>query len=128
MRVVVTLAGLALLALTLVAAVPHNRAEGTTFDISFDGFCDGMSFTGTPTPASGVQCGCISDSFWGTRSPRAAHVTHDPAGGAGGFHTVVNRRTMEWRHIDQNGLILNSGTFSLGCPAEDLSGLPRSFE
>jgi hypothetical protein len=116
---------------TLVMAFSQVAAAETSapaYDISFDGYCDGMHLNipslglGTPDTVDGQHTGCITGGLFGTKStsPNAAHIT-TPYGGAANppFHFVVNANHTWTIYQDSGGGVIytvNSGTWSFGPP------------
>src|SRR3989442_1039910 len=119
------------LALAVVPAAAASATPQTSYDIVFDGYCDGLHLNipsiGLPSTEfsiDGDQTGCVS-------GPVIGLAKHDLKGRYGvtngrefltipgfGTHTVINRN-YTWFHYALNGdliYVLNSGTWSLGIP------------
>lgn len=98
-------------------------APSTVFDISFDGYCDGMQLNvpsvglGTPDTVDGHHTGCITGGLAGTVS-RGMHITTNYGGASLLHYRVFGNRT--WTVYGQSGdliTFINSGTWSPGPPA-----------
>lgn len=108
-------------AMVLALSQIATAAPATTYDIKFDGYCDGLQLNipsvglGGAT-VDGHQTGCVSGGVIGTKStvPNAAHlITYQ-----GTLHTQVNSNHT-WVHYGKNGnliTLVNSGTWSFGPP------------
>jgi len=119
-----TLFALAALTLVLVAA-PISAASAAptkSYDIAFDGYCDGLHLEfpslgfGTKQTVDGDQTGCVSGGIFGeaNSSGSTAYLT---VPGFSTFTTVNKNHT--WVHYGFNGnliFVLNSGTWSYGTP------------
>ena len=108
-----------LLALALFLSLALGTVEAADISLTFDGFCDGMTFTtGGSPPVVGSQCGCTSGIAFGTLGvnggSQAAHFSYAVDADYNGLHTLI-RGNHTWEIWNQAGLI-NSGTWSNGCP------------
>jgi hypothetical protein len=113
---------------TVVAAAPFAAASPArfaplkTYDIVFDGYCDGMHLEfpsaglGNYQTVDGYQTGCIEGGIFGQAdSTRSTGYLTVPAFAT--FTVVTNRHT--WVHYGFNGnliYVVNSGTWSYGTP------------
>jgi hypothetical protein len=110
---------------TVIAAAPLAVASAAplkSYDITFDGYCDGLHIEypatgfGTKQTADGYQTGCVSGGIFGeANSSGSMAMLTIP--GFSTFTTVSKDRT--WVHYGFNGneiYVLNSGTWSYGTP------------
>jgi len=109
---------------TIVAAAPlaASAAPLKSYDIVFDGYCDGLHIEfpslgmGTKQTADGYQTGCVSGGIFGqANSSGSMAMLTIPAYST--FTTVSKNHT--WVHYGFNGnliFVLNSGTWSYGTP------------
>ncbi|MBQ0943526.1 hypothetical protein KAK07_09275 [Ideonella sp. 4Y16] len=114
------LLGLSLAALTSFAqaAIPK--------DISFDGYCDGMTFTknGDGT-VSGSSIGCVTDPVHGfmgkvkTQGPAYIVTAYGVVFTGSAALTFIIRDDGTWaiERADGTGTPVNSGTWTAGAPA-----------
>lgn len=116
-------------------AVPRlgvDLAPVMAVEISFDGYCDGMSLTVSGDNrdvayfADGSSCGCVTAPLFGSRYAERTSVqarAHTPYSGI----LVVADDNGLWRMFDDTGEV-NSGSWSWGCPAVAAPDLPSAFE
>jgi hypothetical protein len=122
------------------AAVQLPRKGPETLEITFDGYCDGMTLvnpsqgTGVRRTVDGVLTGCADPMplmgakglVQGVNTSYA--VTYDGGGGTY-LHTVV-LRDGTWAHYATDGTqitLLNSGTWTEGAPPQE-AGLTASTD
>lgn len=110
------------------AAPVVDFATMPSWDLSFDGYCDGvhLDYPGTTgAPISGYQTGCVTGNLFGSVSfaPNTAHLSYAPAASFNGLHTIIYQ-TGTWAHYNESGFV-NSGTWSLGLPRN--AKAPASF-
>jgi len=108
---------------TIASAAPH-RPFDTSFDISFDGYCDGLHINkpsaglGQSSTIDGDQTGCVAGGIFGQTS-KTSNALYLTVPGFGTF-TVINA-DHTWVHYGFDGsliFVLNSGTWSFGVPAD----------
>jgi hypothetical protein len=98
------------------------------YDISFDGYCDGMHLynpslgLGAAGTVDGYHTGCVTGGFGGTTSkkPNALHLS-DTYGDAGAYPLLawrINANNTFSLYAEDTGVIVlvNSGTWSFGPP------------
>ncbi|MCI0333521.1 MAG: hypothetical protein L0228_09900 [Planctomycetes bacterium] len=122
------------LATALVMGVQSAQAQ--SFDISFDGFCDGMHIEyGADLNHGGQRTGCAGGAIIGNRTGNVGStpfptravgqntIVPDAVEGGPGFHVIflLNSITQEWcNYTAFDGAVPtlgNCGTFSFGAPA-----------
>jgi len=111
---------------TIVAAAPlaATAAPLKSYDITFDGYCDGLHIEypslgfGTKQTADGYQTGCVEGPIFG-QANSSGSMAMLTVPGFSTFTTVSSNHT--WVHYGFNGnliYVLNSGTWSLGAPMD----------
>jgi hypothetical protein len=131
-----------------LAVLPAGMASASTsksFDITFDGYCDGLHLNqpsvgvpGTAYTVDGDQTGCASGGVFGTARPnrngkygvtKGIEFIDIPSFSS---FTVINK-DHTWVHYGLSGNLIyisNSGTWSLGAPVAGRGGVssytPRS--
>lgn len=94
-------------------------------NITFDGFCDGMTLTRDGEFVNGSYCGCTSDPVFGSTRVGRISVSPEAATGIGWAHYDI-RVDGTFSIYDQTGSFLE-GTWSPGCPVlDDVEGLPST--
>jgi hypothetical protein len=127
----VLLASAALLGTTTIAdagaLVPNSFVN-----IAFTGFCDGMRLVINQTTGLvvGSRTGCLSAPLIGTVGANArlgASVTVSTTNnGVGSFLFVIDDVPQTWSVYAANGVLLNSGRYSVGFPARQRSAAPST--
>ena len=111
-------------AMVLALSQVAIAAPAATYDISFDGYCDGMQLNipsqglGSADTVDGMHTGCVTGGLIGTKSsaPNAAHLTSFSDFQGYPLHTQVNANHT-WTIYGRNGNLIyfiNSGTWSFG--------------
>lgn len=108
------------------AASASTTAPSASYDISFDGYCDGLHINwpslglGTSDTVDGNHTGCIGGPLFGTQStagPNGLHITTN-YGGCCLYHFLI-KPDHHWVIYALNGdsiFVINSGTWSFGTP------------
>jgi hypothetical protein len=143
-RALVLVGAFALAASPLTAAHATHAAPGTSYDITFDGYCDGLHLNipsagmpGFARTVDGDQTGCDSGGVFGQARPNGLSGHYGVTEGsefiaipAFSSFTVV-RRNHTWVHYGYNGnniTVINQGTWTLGPPkARQLPGTVSSW-
>jgi hypothetical protein len=135
-----------LIAMMLAFAVMFTgmlATEARAIDISFDGFCDGMSFefSGSTFMVGGVQTGCVSGRIIGNVGVDVGPFFPTPGVGlnicardqdfGGADFYLINWTQGTWALYRTIGgelpFLLNSGTWSFGAPLS-AADLPATGE
>jgi hypothetical protein len=111
-----------------------------TFDLRFDGYCDGMRLTinyGTGV-VTGNTTGCLLGDpvrgyagavSGGTYGGQGVVVGVQPVGWPNGIMFVISDTPRTWQVRDlPTGVVINSGTWSLGVPPPEDHAAPASCE
>jgi hypothetical protein len=126
---------LALLPVGVASATPAGSGVQASYDIAFDGYCDGLHLAipstglGAVGTLDGSQTGCVSDSAFGRATPnkrgkygvtKGTEFVQYATPAAFAYFTVV-RNDLTWTHYilgpGNTETVLNSGTWHLGTPA-----------
>jgi len=132
-RILSAVGALALAATALNASLATAAAPAASYDISFDGYCDGLHLNipsvglpGTAQSVDGDQTGCLTGGVFGQARANPTTGRYGVTKGSEfvtipGFSTfTVVKRDHTWVHYSISGdtiYVLNSGTWSAGPPA-----------